>query len=152
MSQPLVICAADHSRLTALLSSEFAKAIAPCDYLQDLRKALGQCRIVDDGGELEDVVAMNTTIVLRDKTTNESEALMLVYPEVADISRGLLSVLAPLGATIVGRRIGDQVNCHTSSGDRVLTIEAVRRSKLQPARQQPQWSMVSEAGSLVDRL
>ena len=152
MSHSLVICAADHARLTALLGSEFAKAIAPCDYLHDLRKALSRGRIVDDRCKLEDVVAMNTIVVLRDLQTNEAETLMLVYPEVADISRGLLSVLAPLGAAIVGRCVGDQVNCHVASGDRVLTIEAVRHSKLQPARQQPQWSMFSEANSLADRL
>lgn len=152
MSHSLIIGAADHTRLTALLGSEFAKAIAPCDYLHDLRKALSRCRIVDDNCKLEDVVAMNTTVVLRDRETNEAETLMLVYPEVADISRGLLSVLAPLGAAIVGRCVGDQVNSHVACGDRVLTIEAVRHCKWQPARQQPQWSMFSEPNSLADRL
>lgn len=152
MSHSLVICAADHRRLTTLLGSEFAKAIAPCDYLHDLRKALSRCRIVDTSCKLDDVVAMNTTVVLRDRKAGESETLMLVYPEVADISRGRLSVLAPLGAAIVGRCVGDQVNCHAAFGDRSLTIEAVCHDKLQPARQQPQWSALSEPSSLADRL
>jgi regulator of nucleoside diphosphate kinase len=151
VSQSLVICSADHARLTALLGSEFAKAIAPCDYLHDLRKALRECRIADEDRQLDDIVTMCTTVVLRDLMTHETETLMLVYPEAADISRGLLSVLAPLGAAIVGRRIGDRVHCQTVTGARILTIEAVSRSKLQPATQQPSWAMVSQANSLADR-
>ena len=46
-------------------------------------------------------------VTLREAATGEEYAYRLVFPADADVSRGRLSVLTPLGAALLGRRSGE---------------------------------------------
>ncbi len=56
-------------------------------------------------------------------TRSRRETYMLVYPGDADISKGRLSVLAPIGTAILGFRVGDEVRWGVPAGWRKLRIE-----------------------------
>jgi regulator of nucleoside diphosphate kinase len=50
-----------------------------------------------------------------------------VYPEEADIARGKVSVLTPVGTALIGLQTGQSITWETPSGEvRQLTILAVR--------------------------
>src|SRR4029079_8663455 len=89
----IVITEADFERLTSLLASEFAKAISPVEYLDDLRAELKKARIVQPNKVPRSVVTMNSAVTLRDLETGEKETYTLVYPDQADIANNRLSVL-----------------------------------------------------------
>lgn len=124
-NRTIVITEADFDRLNALLSSEFAKAISPVEYLDDLRAELANARIVRRDKAPRYVVTMNSTATLRDLDTGEKETYTLVYPDQADIANNRLSVLAPVGTAILGQRVGDELTWRVPSGWRRLKVQRV---------------------------
>jgi regulator of nucleoside diphosphate kinase len=121
----IIISETDFERLQALLDSEFAAAIGPSEYLDDLRAELDRAEIVRPEDVPHNVVTMNSTVVLRDVDTKERETYTLVFPDAADIANDRLSVLAPVGTAILGERIGDVVRWRVPQGWRRLKVERV---------------------------
>ena len=72
-----------------------------------------------------DVVTMNSTVEVRDLDAGETESLILAYPEDADISLKRMSVLAPLGRALLGRRVGEVVEVTVPAGPRRIRIEGL---------------------------
>jgi regulator of nucleoside diphosphate kinase len=68
---------------------------------------------------------MNSLVGLRDLERNEKFSCKLVFPELADPGRHLVSVLLPLGRAILGARVGQVVECPGATGPRRLRIERV---------------------------
>jgi regulator of nucleoside diphosphate kinase len=121
----IIITEVDRERLEVLLASEFAAAIGPCEYLDDLRAELDRAEIVRPEDVPRNVVTMNSTVVLRDLDTKEKETYTLVFPDAADIANDRLSVLAPVGTAILGERVGDVVRWRVPQGWRRLKVERV---------------------------
>jgi len=71
------------------------------------------------------VVTMNSRVRLCDDASGQSETYTLVYPEEADITREKLSVLAPLGAALLGSRAGQTIRVNTPGGVRRLKVERI---------------------------
>ncbi|MHC2066433.1 GreA/GreB family elongation factor [Bremerella sp. T1] len=121
----LILTDKDYRRLLALLNDSFALALAHKPYLKDLRGELDIAEIVDSDKIPPDVVAMYTTVQLRDVSSRELDLFTLVFPNEANIIEGKLSVLAPIGTAILGQRIGDVVTWPVPSGNVKVEIEDV---------------------------
>jgi len=53
--------------------------------------------------------------------------MRLVYPREADISNNRLSVLTPVGAALIGVRVGESITWETPTGEiRQLTVLSVK--------------------------
>ena len=77
-----------------------------------------------------DVVTMNSRVRLRDLDSGDSVTFSLVYPSSAPRSRTgapelTVSVLAPIGAAVLGYRAGDTVAWEGPAGVRRLKVEDV---------------------------
>jgi regulator of nucleoside diphosphate kinase len=70
----------------------------------------------------DDVVTMNSTVEVCDLETQDTETFTLVYPECDDINRNRISVLAPVGQALLGRRVGDVVQIVVPAGRRRIRI------------------------------
>jgi regulator of nucleoside diphosphate kinase len=121
----IIITESDRRSLEALLSSEFAKVIGPPLRFDELRAELQRAQIVSPDEVPNDVVTMNSQVVLRDLDTDERETFTLVFPTEADIAEGRLSILAPIGTAILGERVGDEIRWRVPDGWRRLTIEEI---------------------------
>jgi regulator of nucleoside diphosphate kinase len=121
----IVITETDEARLKALLASEFAAAIGPVEFLDDLRAELERADVVPPMEVPRNVVTMNSKVTLRDQATRKAETFVLVYPEFADIANNRLSVLAPVGTAILGQRVGDALKWRVPQGWRRLKVEGV---------------------------
>ena len=88
---------------------------------------LGAAQVLPQDDIPCDIVTMNSTVSLRDLTTNEVETYTLVFPESADIANHKLSVLAPIGTTILGKRVGDELRWRVLQGWRKVKVEQVFR-------------------------
>ncbi len=73
----------------------------------------------------KDVVRMNSRVRVLDSDTRQRGMYTLVFPEEASISQGLISVLAPLGIALLGRKRGDIIEARVPGGIRQLRIEHV---------------------------
>lgn len=68
---------------------------------------------------------MNSRFRVLDLRTGKKQVYTLVYPDEADVSSGSISVLAPLGIALLGRRQGDIIEVDVLSRIRRVRIERV---------------------------
>jgi regulator of nucleoside diphosphate kinase len=61
-------------------------------------------------------VKMGSAITILDKDRNETFSYNLVFPVEADITRGRISVLTPLGASLLGRKEGEDFSYESPGG------------------------------------
>ena len=71
--------------------------------LEALADELARAEIVASREVQPDVVTMNSKVVLRDIDTLKEMTCTLVFPRDADINKGAISVLAPVGTAILSR-------------------------------------------------
>jgi len=72
-----------------------------------------------------DVVTMRSQVRLVDVNTEQEMLCTLVFPEDALATDGSISVLAPVGAAILGCSVGDVVRFQTPRAVRTLRIVEV---------------------------
>lgn len=96
---PIILSSHDLGRLERLLEAAgtaFGETVAA---LQD-ELARAEVRAPDDMPR--DTVTMNSRVLCVDETTGAEHQLQLVYPRDADAAQGKVSVLAPVGAALLG--------------------------------------------------
>ena len=120
----VVINERDFDRLSGLVHSPRLRT-THASMVATLEQELGRGRVVPPTGVPRGVVTMNSRVRFRDLGTGEAETYTLVYPADADVEEAKLSVLAPLGAALLGATVGDVVECGTPGGVRKLKIERV---------------------------
>lgn len=70
--------------------------------------------------------ALNSTVEYEDVATAARSRVTLAHPTDADVGRGRISVLSPVGRALLGRRIGHVAEVTLPSGDvRALAIIAI---------------------------
>lgn len=118
----ITLCASDHQKLTRLAET---KADGTGSVFDELLAELERARIVSDASLRGDVVRMGSTLSYSTET-GESRRVTLVYPGIADISAGKVSILTPIGAALIGLAQGQSIDWEARDG-RIhrLTIESV---------------------------
>lgn len=97
----------DHIRISRLLRSPARTAPAPSQ--EALLDALDDAEVLPSREIPPDVVTMNSCLRVEDLKTGAQRELTLSYPEDADPARGFVSVLSPIGAALLGRRVFEEV-------------------------------------------
>jgi transcription elongation factor GreA len=92
--------------------------------IEAARLLLSRARPLAPGPD-DHIVQRGSTVTLRDDR-GETSTLTLVDPIEADLVEAAVALDAPVGAALVGRRIGDRVAVSTPDGDRTLEIVGVR--------------------------
>jgi len=90
-----------------------------------LARELVEAEIVTSKEIPEDVVTMNSKVILLDVDSGELMNLVLVFPQDADADLGMISILAPVGTAILGYSKGSTVEWPVPSGIRRLRIEEI---------------------------
>jgi regulator of nucleoside diphosphate kinase len=101
----------DHVRLQRLLAQQPAPACAQA--LQDL---LDGSDIVSARELPTTVVTMNSQVLLEEAGGGTRYTLTLCYPQQARPAEGLVSVLSPVGASLLGLRVGETAHWRTPGG------------------------------------
>ena len=94
--------------------------------LHYLETLIEQGQVISSRDVPGEIVTMGAWVRLLDLDSQKQFSCTLVYPEQADLEQQRLSVLAPLGTAILGRRVSDTVDWNVPEGVRHLRIEAVR--------------------------
>jgi len=121
----IIITSLDQARLMAILNSPSIREGKDRERLAELRAELERATIVDPGQVPADVVTMNSKVKVRDMNSGALNEYTLVYPDQADITRNMISILAPVGTALLGYRTGDLIEWKVPDGLRVLKIESV---------------------------
>jgi regulator of nucleoside diphosphate kinase len=118
----IVITAADFDRLQGLLESP---RTGPATGASPLREELQRGKVVAAQEIPKGVVTMNSRVRVRHLDERVSKTYTLVYPADVDIDRGKISVLAPIGAALLGARVDQVVQFNAPAGRRRLRVEKI---------------------------
>lgn len=115
----------DLHRLEELLEAAGAFTYRGRSDLKDLEEEVSRAQVVDPLKVPPTVITMNSRVKLRDLDTGEEMDFTLVFPREADIDRGRLSVISPVGTAILGYTEGDTIEWKVPSGRRRIKIEKI---------------------------
>jgi regulator of nucleoside diphosphate kinase len=120
----ILLTATDERRLTQLLQTK-AGELDP-RALALLEDELARAKIVDSSEIPPNVVTMNSVVSFEDLETGERSDVTLVYPSATSGAKGRVSILAPIGAALLGLAVGDSIEWPVPSGRaRNLRVTAV---------------------------
>lgn len=116
-SADIYVTEIDKSRLQSLIGFEEGAVVV------DLEHEIERAIVVEPQRVADDVVTMNSRVVMR--LDDENHEVALVYPQDADERERKLSVLSDVGTAILGFKEGDAVDWMVSDRTRRIQIEKV---------------------------
>ena len=122
----IIVTDGDVDRLRRLVRALKYSLFRDQRQLELLDQTLESAEVRPQGRVPKDVVRMNSRVRVLDFDTRRKGMYTLVFPEEANISQGFISVLAPLGIALLGRRRGDVIEAKVPGGIRRLRVEHVR--------------------------
>ncbi|EMI19516.1 nucleoside diphosphate kinase regulator [Rhodopirellula maiorica SM1] len=108
----------DRTKITELLNDPQVCNHASADAQRLLRDRLQRAASVEASQVSGELVSMNSPFYLQDQTTGEVIKQWLCYPDAAGYSANDLSILSPLGAQVLGCRVGDEIVVDDANGRR----------------------------------
>jgi regulator of nucleoside diphosphate kinase len=118
LSPDIVMGRTEHRQLLVL-------AVSRADNDEDADWLLGELEramVVADHAVPPNVARMGSTVRYR-SGGGEERTVELVFPKAADIGRGRISILTPIGAALIGLREGQSISYRTRDGRRsALTV------------------------------
>ena len=115
----------DLERLTKLIEEAEYSESEDKNYLALLQEELDHANIVASSDIPRDVITMNSQVCLVDQRTQKEERFTLVFPQDADIAKGKISVLAPIGTAMLGYRVGQVFQWIVPAGKRTLKVKEI---------------------------
>ena len=122
IKNPIYITNQDKQRLEDLLMEVEASDPRKHGDLKALTEELHRAVIVDPKDVFNDVITMNSRAEMHDLESGESVAFTLVFPSEANIDEEKISVLAPIGAGMLGYRVGDEFEWNVPDGLRRMKV------------------------------
>lgn len=106
----------DHVRLNKLTSRSQAPHLSQAPTLETMQTLLDTSDLVASREVAPDIVTMYSRVLLVDPTSQARQTVTLCYPEDSDPGAGFVSVLSPLGASLLGLRVGSVARWQTPQG------------------------------------
>lgn len=111
----LLVTDADFARLQKYLeepSLQFA------DAAEALGEELARAQIVPAAEAPATLVTMNSRVVFENLESGRRREVTVVYPHEANAAEGRVSVLAPIGAALLGLSVGQEIQWQLPDGSR----------------------------------
>ncbi len=99
-----------------------AKTISRIRFLQ---KVLEHSRVIDTDALPKDKVSLLSRVVFTNLATNARMEFQIVSPHEMDIAAGKISLRSPIGAALMGKKVGEIAEAQVPSGTLRLRIESI---------------------------
>lgn len=99
-----------------------AKTISRIRFLQ---KILEHARVIDPDALPKDRVSLLSRVEFTNLSTNTRMAFQIVSPHEMDLEAGKISLKSPIGAALMGRKVGEIAEAQAPSGTLRLRIESI---------------------------
>jgi len=106
----------DHVRLRNMIHRATGEAASE-PTTQDIEHMLDAAGIVEAREIAADIVTMYSQVLVSDIRTGRQRKLTLCYPRDAEPADGFISVFSPVGASLLGLRVGDIARWRTPLGE-----------------------------------
>jgi transcription elongation factor GreA len=94
--------------------------------LRQIEDKLARAEVIDTSGETPDRVRFGATVLVEDLNSGEETQYTIVGEDEADVSKGLISVLSPVGRSLIGKEVDDDVTVRVPSGTKEYSIREIR--------------------------
>lgn len=119
----LVISQEDYQKISTILS------VVETDIADQLEEELGRAELVPSEELPQDIVSMNSKVTFVDLNTDKEQSVILAYPNEANIEEHKVSILAPVGAALIGLRVGQMIDWPIGGG-KVRRIKVIAVTKI----------------------
>lgn len=99
-----------------------AKTISRIRFLQ---KILEHSRVIDPDALPKDIVCLLSRVEFTNLSTNSRMIFEIVSPHEMDLEAGKISLKSPIGAALMGKKVGEVAEAQTPSGILRLKIESI---------------------------
>ena len=99
-----------------------AKTISRIKFLQ---KVLENSRVIDPEALPKDRVSLLCRVEFTNLTTNTRMKFEIVSPHEMDLEAGKISLKSPIGAALIGKKVGEIAEAQVPSGTLRLRIESI---------------------------
>lgn len=96
----------------------------------ELKDKLARAEVIDCSKVECNRAVFGTVVTLMDMETDQEVTYQLLGPEEADVKNGSISVLSPLGQSILGKSVGDEVLTRTPGGEREFEVVDINQSSI----------------------
>lgn len=96
--------------------------------VMELKDKLARAEVIDCMKVSTKCAVFGTIVTLLDLDTDEEVSYQLLGPEESDVKKGSISVLSPLGRSILGKEIGDEITTVTPGGTREFELMNITSS------------------------
>ena len=90
-----------------------------------LQKILENSRVIDPGALPKDRVSLLSRVEFTNLSTNTRMRFQIVSPHEMDLEAGKISLKSPIGAALMGKKVGDIAEAQVPSGTLHLRIESI---------------------------
>ena len=90
-----------------------------------LMEELDRGNIVEDNAIENDIIRINSEVIIEDMSTQKQMKFQIVLPSLANIKESKYFVLVPLSVAIIGFKVNDQVDWELPAGNKTLKVIAV---------------------------
>jgi len=115
----------DYHRLSALVSQ------VEGPWVEALEEELSRAHVIGQKEIPGNIVTMNSRVKFVDESTGSESEMTLVYPQDANLDKGRISILAPVGIALLGLSAGQSIDWKMPNG-------AVKKLKVQEVIFQPE--------------
>jgi regulator of nucleoside diphosphate kinase len=122
---PIHITSRDKQLLEELLAEVEASSSRWRGDLRSLRDELQRAIVVEPEDVPDDVITMNSRAEMLDLETGETVTFTLVFPSQANVDEEKISVLAPIGAGMLGYRLKDEFEWNVPGGVRRMRVTRI---------------------------
>ena len=99
-----------------------AKTISRIRFLQ---KILEHSRVIDPDAQPKDRVSLLSQVEFTNLTTNKRMKFQIVSPHEMDLEAGKISLKSPIGAALMGKKVGEIAEAQVPSGTMRLRIDSI---------------------------
>jgi regulator of nucleoside diphosphate kinase len=124
-SHSIIVSDTDIERLNHLVRDLRHSRFRDQAQVELLEQTLENAEVTSSARFPRDAIKMNSRFRVLDLGTGKKQVYTLVYPEEANVSSGSISVLAPIGISLLGRRQGATIEVDVPGRVRRLRIERV---------------------------
>ena len=147
----IIVTDTDMDRLSRLVRALRHSLFRDQQQLELLDQTLESAEVRLPARVPRDIIRMNSRVRVFDFDTRQKEVYTLVFPEEANLSRRMISVLAPLGIALLGRKQGDVIEARVPGGIRRLRVERVLHRSCGASRSVGHDQRPGSKGHLVTR-
>ena len=92
-----------------------------------LQKILENSRVIDPDSLPKDRVSLLSRVEFTNLTTNARMTFEIVSPHEMDLEAGKISLKSPIGAALMGKKVGETVEVRVPSGILRLRIDSIKQ-------------------------